>query len=110
MTDTFTWQVHADAGGNGEFATAKAQFGDGYAQEVPLGLNSESQKWTVNFSGYAHQVAPVLAFIRAHKGMSFLWKPPLGTQGLYKCKKYNINPQSSTYYVLSMEFEQAFAP
>jgi phage-related protein len=111
MTDTFNWRVHSTASGSGEFTTAKAQFGDGYAQEVPLGLNNEVQKWTITVSDWSAELeAGPLAFLRAHAGMSFFWTPPAGVPGYYKCKRYQLADQGRGYLTLNAEFEQAFMP
>lgn len=111
MTETFNWRVHATASGEGEFITAKAQFGDGYAQEVPLGLNNEVQKWSVTVSGFREVLdVGALAFIRARQGMSFFWTPPAGVQGYYKCKTYRLLDMGRGYFTLAMEFVQAFSP
>lgn len=111
MTDTFTWRVHADASGGGEFRTLKAQFGEGYAQESPDGMHNDVQKWNVTVAARAPQMRDeILAFIRAQQGMSFYWTPPLGVQGLYKCKRYQPSDKGGAFFTLSMEFEQAFAP
>jgi phage-related protein len=111
MTDTFNWRVHSTASGGGEIATSKSQFGDGYSQELPLGLNSETQRWTVTVSGYAALIDEVLAFIRAKQGAeSFYWTPPRGAQGYYRCKRYNTSDVGGAYFTLQMEFEQVFTP
>lgn len=111
MTDTFTWRVHSTAAGGGEFTTAKAQFGDGYSQEVALGINNEVQKWNVTVSERASVLRDeALDFIRDHRGLSFLWTPPLGEEGYYRCKKYQASDQGGAYFTLNMEFEQVFEP
>lgn len=111
MTETFTWKADVSTSGGGEFAMQTAKFGDGYQQEVPDGMNNESQKWTVVVSGYAAQVQPALDFIRARKGQLFFWKAPrTSTAGYYKCKRYSLNDSGGSWWVLSMEFEQGFMP
>jgi Phage-related protein len=110
MTDKFTWRVTTDSSGQGDFSTAKAQFGDGYSQEVANGLNSETQKWNVTYSNYAPKVREVLDFIRGHVGVSFLWTPPFGDEGYYRCKSWSATDQGGNYGVLTMQFEQVYAP
>lgn len=110
MTDTFTWRAITETQGGGQFLTARAQFGDGYSQEVALGLNNETQKWTVVVQG--EDVAPSLAFIRAHKGyQSFYWKSKFdATPQLYRCKQWTPTNQGGNVYTMAYEFEQVFAP
>jgi phage-related protein len=110
MTDKFTWRVTTDASGQGDFTVDRAQFGDGYSQEAPRGLNSEVQKWTVAVEGYAPKVQPIIDFIRAHVGVAFNWTPPLGVEGLYKCKRWTANDVGGNYVKLTLEFEQGYAP
>lgn len=111
MTDKFTWRVHATASGAGDFSTAKAQFGDGYAQESAVGLNPEVQKWNVTVSGFKADLTPVMTFIRSHVGIAFFWTPPMGVQGKYKCKRYSgPSDQGSGYFTISFDFEQVFTP
>ena len=56
-------------------------------------------------------VDPALAFIRARKGYeSFVWTPPKGVAGLYRCKSYTPRDQGGGFFTLTMEFEQVYAP
>jgi phage-related protein len=107
MTDTFTWRVHDTASGGSEFITARTDFGDGYEQEVPLGLMPEKQKWNVTTEAYAAEMRnSILAFLRAHIGTAFFWTPPMGVQGYYKCRRFNPTPQGAGLWTVAMEFEQ----
>lgn len=111
MIQTFTWPVTTQVTGSGEFRTLKSQFGDGYSQEIGDGLNSDVQKYTVTLAGLESELTAPLAFIREHKGAkSFYWKPPLGVQGLYRCKTYTPVPQGAGVFTLTLEFQQVFAP
>lgn len=110
MTDTFNFRVNTDSSGDVAPVTDASKFGDGYEQEIPRGINPEVQTWVNTFSGYAAQCAPVIDFIRSHIGVAFFWKPPLGVTGYYKCRSHRISPQGGGYYVISMDFEQVYAP
>lgn len=111
MTDTFTWRAEAKSQGNGEFAVYTSKFGDGYSQEVPQGLNNETQKWSVVVSGYSAYVQPALDFIRAHKGQVFFWHAPrTSAPGYYKCKRYSLSDEGGAYWTLTLEFEQGYLP
>ena len=111
MVDTFNWRVQVETSGTGEFSMFTSRFGDGYAQEIPNGLNNEAQNWTVVFKGYKAEVAPVLAFLRAQKGQPFLWKAPnTDAPGYYTCKRYTQNDEGGSFWTLTMEFEQGYAP
>jgi phage-related protein len=110
MTDTFTWRVQSDANGGGEFRTAKAQFGNGYAQEATLGLNPDVQSWNVTVNAYHAEMQTIIDFIRDNAGVSFYWTPPFGVQGYYKCKTYKPQDQGGGLWTLALTFEQAFLP
>ena len=110
MTDTFIWKGQVATSGNGTFAMRAANFGEGYSQTVPLGMNNESQKWSVVIEGYRDQVMPALNFIRAVRGGSFLWTPPLGDEGYYHCPSYSTNDKGGAYFQVTFQFEQGYAP
>lgn len=111
MAEVFAWPVRTGVSGGGEFLVSEARFGDGYVQTSPDGLNNESQSWPIAIVGRQEKVGPVLEFIRAHQGgTSFLWTPPLGVQGLYLCKTYEVLPHGGGVYTLSATFEQTFQP
>lgn len=111
MADEFTWCVRTDSTGSGSFDVKEARFGDGYRQTSADGLNNETQQWPISIVGREAKVLPALAFLRARRGaVSFLWTPPLGVQGLYLCKNYNINGHGNGVFTLSATFEQTFQP
>ena len=55
----------------------RAQFGDGYEQRAPDGLNPIPEVWNVKFRGCADAGADVIiAFFRTHGGvLTFDWRP-----------------------------------
>jgi phage-related protein len=107
----FTWRAEVGSTGNGEFSVFSTKFGDGYSQDIPNGLNNETQKWSVKVSGYEKNVQPVIDFIRSHKGQPFQWKPPSSVGlGWYSCKRYSLNPGGGAWTEFNMEFEQSYAP
>lgn len=109
MTDTFTWRVTTNSNGGGEFTVANIQFGDGYSQEVPLGINAEVQKWNVTCVGYKDEVQAIVDFLRANKGKAFYWKPPLAPQGLFRLTgQYKPVNVGGMLYTINMDFVQVF--
>lgn len=111
MTDTFTWRAEIASSGSGEFPMRSSNFGDGYTQDSPTGLNNEKQKWNVSVSGYSANVGPVLDFIRAHKGIAFFWKAPLtSAPGYYVCVSYSSSDQGGDFWTITMQFEQRYKP
>jgi phage-related protein len=55
-----------------------AQFGDGYAQRRPDGINTQDQIWSLEFHNRTQAVAEAIeAFLVARKGVDvFNWTPP----------------------------------
>lgn len=106
----FTWKAEVGTSGSGDFAVFASRFGDGYSQQIPNGLNNETQKWSVRVSGYERDVQPVVDFIRAHKGLPFQWKPPMGPLSWFTCTRHSFDPGGGAWMTYVMEFEQGYAP
>lgn len=104
---TFTWNADPDTQGSFEFAVLSAQFGDGYEQTAEDGINNEKQSWPLVFSRPAAEATQIRDFLRATKGTAaFLWTPPLGAEGTYKCKAFQMKAQDLNNYVVSALFEE----
>lgn len=112
MAETFIWRVESSSSGDTTFNVSSASFGDGYKQEVPQGINNIVRSWSVTFSGYIDQVAPIVAFLEAHQGATpFLWKPsPLRPLGYYTCKRLRESHSGGGHYVFNAEFELSHLP
>jgi phage-related protein len=61
-----------------------AQFGDGYAQRRPDGINTQDEIWTLDFSNRPASVATAIDdFLKARNGVDvFVWTPPRQTRAL----------------------------
>ena len=108
--ETFIWQSEK---GEGEIKqrVRTQQFGDGYVQSVSDGINNKSQTWPFLHTGPKDKIKAIMAFLDRHQGAkAFLWTPPLGELGLYKCNGYKPSPRGGQVYSLSATFEQAFHP
>ena len=107
----FNFRAEVQSAGQGNFAVFSSEFGDGYSQDVPAGINNERQQWTVVVSGKGPYIREVLNFIRNEKGMPFQWRAPNTTGlGWYKCNSYSQSDQGGDYWTLTMQFQQAFKP
>lgn len=110
----FTWRGQVETSGTGQFNMFSSKFGDGYSQDVPNGMNNETQKWNVKVSskgGAGRAFQQALDFIRAQRGQPFQWKAPnTSALGWYKCQNYSQNDGGGDYWTLTMDFEQAYAP
>ena len=109
--ETFTWTSDDEAGGDSTLRTRKSQFGDNYVQVSTNGLNAESDSWALSFGGLADEIAPILAFIRRHRGAkSFLWTNPEGVLGLYRCESFRQQRKPGAVILLTATFERAYHP
>ncbi|WJF92005.1 phage tail protein [Paraburkholderia bonniea] len=111
MTETFGWSPAPGPQGETTFAVRRAQFGDGYAQRVPDGINSRSDSWPVTFTGSREKIEGIKAFLDRHAGASaFFWTPPLGSGALFVCSRYSPVAHTAGTFALSATFEQTFNP
>ncbi|GGA05548.1 phage tail protein [Dyella caseinilytica] len=111
MVDTFRWQQQTDDTGTETARTRSAQFGDGYKQVVPDGINNLVQSWPLTFSGPRDMIFQIRDFLRAHKGASsFYWTPPGDVQGLYRADTWTVQPRGGNAYTLTVILNQAFTP
>ena len=85
---------------------SEVDFGDGYTQSRPQGLNHNRATFNLTFSGNPARIRQIDDFLTRHGGYkTFLWTPPLGKQGKYKCKKHKVTYQQA-YGQLTGDFEE----
>lgn len=108
---TFTWEPDDEASSDTTLKTRKSPFADGYVQVAGDGLNAEVDAWSMTFGGTAEEVKPILEFIRSHRGYrSFLWIPPSGELGLYRCEIFREQRRPGDICLLSTTFERSYHP
>lgn len=111
MAETFTWRVTIDTDADNSFVVNTAQFGDGYKQEVAEGINNIQRTFNVTLAGYKAEVAPIIAFLEAHKGaVPFLWTPEFHGQGYYTCKRFKWRPNGGGHFTLTATFDLSHLP
>ncbi|MEV8518675.1 phage tail protein [Dyella marensis] len=111
MPDIFTWRPINNPVGQVTLRVRRAQFGDGYSQEVQDGINNKVQSWPLQFVGSRAEMQALSDFLDAHAGaIGFLWTPPVGVQGLYKAASYSPGYEGGDVYTISTTFEQKFSP
>lgn len=115
MTDTFSpaWVPLVNPQGQGTLRQRKVQFGDGYVQRAPDGINTHLQSWPLTWAGRvgtSGDVLPIRDFIVAHVGQTFFWTPPGGSQGYYACESYTLSPISRDLYQLAATFVEDAVP
>jgi phage-related protein len=83
--ETFLYAYLADFSGTASARSKYIQFGDGYSQRSPDGINAESEEYDIEVSGLTlAQKNDLDAFLDRHGGhKSFLWTPNGEIQGKY---------------------------
>ena len=85
---------------------SEVDFGDGYTQSRPQGLNHNRATFSLTFSGNIAKIKQIDDFLTRHGGYkTFLWTPPFGKQGKYRCKEHQVIYQQA-YGQLAGEFEE----
>ncbi|MFJ2364793.1 phage tail protein [Pseudomonas sp. NPDC087697] len=109
--ETFNWQIEKGAAGEIKQRVRTKQFGDGYGQTVSDGINNKMQSWPISHTGGKARIKEIMAFLDRQQGAkAFLWTPPLGELGLYKCNGYQPTHKGGNAYTLTATFEQTFHP
>ena len=108
----FTWCQ--DLEGNSQassFNTLSSKFGDGYEQNISIGINNRSGTWQFSKTGKKALILEIKAFFDAHKGAdSFLWDSPLDGEVRVKAGEYNPVCLGGDTWRISTTFTQAFYP
>lgn len=110
MADTFAWKPTTSTRGTATGKVARAQFGDGYSQSSPDGINSISRSYDVSFTAHESVIAAIAAFIDAHVGVSFNFTHPIHGTGLFQCDSYNDSNNGADMWTLTATFQQSFQP
>lgn len=110
MTDTFTWRATSESTGGVTLRVRRTQYGDGYAQTARDGLNAAGQTWNLVFVFASSTVGDIEAFLEAHAGSSFEWKPPRRPPALFQCDEYQTDDLGGGTWRLRATFIQSFTP
>lgn len=111
--ELFDWIPDGGDAAKPEFIVRTAQFGDGFRQSVPDGMNNMRWVVPVTFKDVELDVGnDIEDFIIRHAGSrAFAFKRPLGAMGLYTCRDFQRAPAGhSGLSTITGTFEQAFAP
>lgn len=108
----FTWCQDLD--GNAQtssFNTLSSKFGDGYEQNISVGINNRSGQWPYQRTAKKDEILEIKAFFDAHKGAdSFLWDSLLDGEVRVKASEYQISKVGGLVWRISTTFTQAFYP
>lgn len=86
----------------------RVEFGDGYTQEAPDGLNYNLYTWNLTWESLNFEERVIIEdFITARKGFeTFLWTDPDGVQYRVKAKQWSISEFTPRVYKFSTTFKQ----
>lgn len=106
----FNWSPAPDYTASLAERMLSAQFGDGYSQDVPDGINFALRSWPLVFSGPAERANEIEAFLNDHLGgATFLWiVPETGKQIRVRAKPGSRSRRTITRTVasISVTFEE----
>lgn len=116
-TLTFSFPVGVDAAPGSSVETEpkvrRAEFGDGYIQRSPNGINSIRDKFTVMAKNVTPaQALEIIAFMKARKGCeSFYWTPTDEvTPRKFICSKWDRDFADHEARTMKLTFEEVFDP
>lgn len=110
MAEVFKWRLERDVSPSMEYNVITAQFGDGYEQTSVSGINNLIESWDVKSPVQIADARQMKEFFNKLRGAnSFLWTPPLGELGLYKCKNPTFTPLSTTLFLFQGKFEKSYS-
>lgn len=105
---TFTWFPEYDAQLSEEPKINVTKFGDGYEQRVLSGINTNPQKWTLQFTMSRADTNDILTFLRARNGIqAFYWTSPLNETITVVCRSWKTGTKQG-HIVMNVDFEQVF--
>lgn len=109
--NTFTWIPSYGADEDHKPRVIKIDFGDGYSQRLPDGLNTDLMKRNLSFQNRTTTEADaIIAFLKNEKGATaFYWTPPGGTQKKWTCDTYKRVNNSYNCDTITATFEEVVA-
>ncbi|USE84350.1 phage tail protein [Acinetobacter tibetensis] len=108
----FIWKQDLESNSQtSTFNVLSSQFGDGYEQNVSVGINNCKGQWNFTKTGKKALILEIKAFFDTHKGAdSFLWDSPLDGEVRVKTGDYNPVCLGGDNWRISTTFTQVFYP
>ena len=93
------------------FNVLSSKFGDGYEQNISVGINNRKGQWTYTRTAQKAEIQEIKAFFDAHKGAdSFLWDSPLDGEVRVVAGDYMPVSLGGDVWSISTTFTQDFKP
>lgn len=108
----FNWDTSFEGNsGTSTFNVLSSQFGDGYEQNVSVGINNKKGSWPFNRVAHESVIREIKTFFDDHKGSdSFLWESPMDGQIRVKTGEYQLVSRGGGLWQISTTFTQVFYP
>lgn len=108
----FTWCQDLESNSQtAKFNVLTSKFGDGYEQNVSVGINNKSGTWQYTRTAKKALIQEIKAFFDAHKGAdSFLWDSPLDGEVRVVAGDYMPVSLGGGMWSISTTFTQTFQP
>ena len=109
---TFTWTPDYSAQKSVEPLVKRIQFGDGYEHRQANGINTQPQKWSLQFENRDQTDSDDIdAFLSARGALeSFDWTTPDGNALKFVCRSWNKTITHAGTYTITALFEEVFEP
>jgi len=93
------------------FNNLTSKFGDGYEQNISIGINNRSGVWQFTKTGKKDLILNIKTFFDDHKGAdSFLWDSPLDGEVRVKTGEYQAICIGGGWWQITTTFTQVFYP
>lgn len=109
-TQTFSVEPASGAALSIKPSVAITEFGDGYEQRTPQGINNQPRAWSLEFiKPTLAEAQSILSFFEARAAReSFFWTPPIGVQGIFVCREWSVSISAPSFATISATFEEVF--
>jgi len=89
---------------------SNVKFGDGYVQDIVMGINSVSETFSLKFKRRPAEATALYEWFKAN-GMRFYWTPPDSVEKLWTLKgDIHQSFENAGWYSVSVILEQRFDP
>ncbi|MCV2445593.1 phage tail protein [Acinetobacter bereziniae] len=111
--EKFTFPCDLDGNSSKQnFNTLTSKFGDGYEQNISVGINNRKGEWAYKRTSTKDEILQIKDFFDRHKGAdSFLWNSPLDGEVRVKTDtSYSPSQVGGMIWTISTTFTQVFYP
>ena len=90
------------------YRTLVNNFGDGYSQTVPDGLNSKMETWDLTWEMNQVDADDLEAQLSVLAGQTFEWETPRGDTKSFTCKEFQKIFTSFDNFKITAQFQESF--